>query len=305
MRFLNFGSINIDYVYHVDHFVRPGETELSEGERGTFSGGKGFNQSVALAKAGAEVYHAGKISREDSFLLKELESAGVRTDFIQQVGMYTGHAIIQVDTTGQNCILLSAGANHTMTETFIDEVLGHFGAGDVLLLQNEINRIDSIIEKAHARGMTIVLNPSPINKPLLSYPLDKVTCFLLNEIEGQELTGRSAPAQILERMQIQFPGCAVVLTLGKDGVCYWDGKERGRHGIYDVEVVDTTAAGDTFTGYFLACRYQHQETIARALEKASIASSLAVSKNGAAASIPLLADVHAYQDKLPYILPNV
>ena len=289
MKILNFGSLNLDNVYSVDHFVRAGET-LSSAKLEKFSGGKGLNQSLSLARAGAAVCHAGCIGADGEMLLSLLKESGVDTRFVRCVEGPSGHAIIQVDKSGQNCILLYGGANQAVTDGFVDEVLAEFEAGDVLLLQNEINGLDYIVEKAAARGMKIALNPSPIGENLFKLPLEKITYFILNEIEGREITGKKLADDILAEFRRRYPDCVVVLTLGKDGAVYDDGKTRCQHGIYDVPVADTTAAGDTFTGYFLTC-ITSGETPASALEKASIASSLAVSVKGAAPSIPTMEQV--------------
>ncbi len=289
MKVLNFGSLNIDMVYAVDHFVRAGET-LSSDRLERFCGGKGLNQSVALARAGAEVLHAGCIGRDGGMLLDLLAASGADTRFVRQLDEASGHAIIQVDKKGQNCILLYGGANMQITEAFADQVLATCGKGDVLLLQNEINLLPYIVDKAYERGMEIALNPSPINDQLGKLPLDKIRYFILNEIEGRELTGEEAPEDILREFRRRYPNAVVVLTLGKSGAVYDDGHTRCRHGIYKVPVVDTTAAGDTFTGFFLTAVTSGQEP-EEALRIASVASSLAVSRQGAAPSIPTMQEV--------------
>lgn len=291
MKILNFGSLNIDNVYSMDHFVRPGETTASL-KMEIFCGGKGLNQSVALAKAGAEVYHAGKVGVDGQMLIDILKLYGADASLVGMTKGRTGHAIIQVDKKGQNCILLYGGANQEITEADVDAALSHFEKGDMLLLQNEINNIDYIIKKAYAQGMVLALNPSPISEDLIRMDLGKITYFILNEIEGSELTGETEPDKIVRKMRRIYPGCLVVLTLGKDGVMYYDGEHTYTHGIYQVKVADTTAAGDTFTGFFLSS-IMAGESVPKALEYASIASSLAVSKNGAAPSIPTMEEVKA------------
>ncbi|MEM0530567.1 ribokinase [Zongyangia sp. HA2173] len=289
MKILNFGSLNIDNVYSMDHFVRPGETTASL-KMETFCGGKGLNQSVALAKAGAPVYHAGKVGADGQMLIDILGEYGVDTSLVAMTQGHTGHAIIQVDKKGQNCILLYGGANQEITTDYIDDVLAHFEKGDMLLLQNEINNIDYIIKKAAEKGMILAINPSPISDELVKMDLTSITYFILNEIEGNELTQETDPEKIARKMRQIYPGCVVVLTLGKQGVMYYDGTNTYTHGIYDVPVVDTTAAGDTFTGFFLSTLMQGED-VPKALEYASIASSLAVSQKGAAPSIPTMEQV--------------
>ena len=251
MKVLNFGSLNIDYVYSVEHMVEAGETLASSGMK-VFSGGKGMNQSIALAKAGVPVFHAGMVGEEGQILLDTCQEAGVDVTYVQTIQGKTGHTIIQVDRSGLNCILLYGGANQSITREFVDHVLADFGPGDFILLQNEINELDYIISQAHLREMTIVLNPSPFNQAVERCDLSKVSLFLLNEIEGGQITGREKPGEILDAFRAIYPQAKVVLTLGQDGAWYQDGLERYHQGIFPVQVEDTTAAGDTFTGYFIA-----------------------------------------------------
>ena len=165
MRVLNIGSLNIDYVYSVDHIILPGETEAT-GSRNTFLGGKGMNQSCALAKAGVEVYHGGMIGEDGRMFLDACKKYGVHDEFIKIVDGPSGHTVIQIDKNAQNSILLFGGANQKMTKEYIDEVLSHFNADDILLLQNEVNLLPYIVDKAYEKGMQIALNPSPFNEKL-------------------------------------------------------------------------------------------------------------------------------------------
>lgn len=291
MKILNFGSLNLDLVYQMPHFVRAGETLSSTG----FSrnvGGKGLNQSVALAKAGAEIYHAGLVGEDGEMLRAFLAENGVDTRFVRTVDQPSGHAVIQVEPAGNNCILLYGGANQCISEAFIQEALAPFGESDFLVLQNEINKIDSIINAAHAKGMQVVLNPSPIADNLKTLPLEKISWFILNEIEGSELSGESDPEKILDRLSALYPHAKIVLTLGGDGSMYSGEGRRVKQNIFPVKAVDTTAAGDTFTGFFFAAVADGVDP-AEALRRASKASSISVTRPGAAASIPCLAEVLA------------
>lgn len=299
MRILNLGSLNIDKVYSVDHFVVGGET-ISSTKMETFQGGKGLNQSVALAKADARVYHAGAIGNDGEALRMALEGAGVDTQYLQELDTATGHAIIQLTPDGKNCILISAGANGEITQEYIEQVLQKFAPGDLLLLQNETSNVDYAIRAGKKRGLKIALNASPIDKKLMGYPLEMVDFFLINEIEGAYLSGADGGSDkmtILHRLSEKFPKAAIVLTVGEDGVMYKSGQTVLTHGIYRVEAVDTTAAGDTFCGYFLAgiSRGEKEETC---LEQASMASAIAVSRMGASASIPTRSEVEAFAQSL-------
>ena len=290
MKVLNFGSLNLDYTYQVESILIPGETQASKG-RQIFCGGKGLNQSIALARAGVPVYHAGMIGDEGGILLDACRENGVNTDFIRKIDGPSGHTIIQVDRNGQNCILLYGGANRSITREFVDQVLDSFEEGDMILLQNEINELDYIIDRAYEKGMMIVLNPSPYDSALDSCDLSKVSLFLVNEIEGYQITGEKEPDRILGRIREIYPGARVVLTLGGDGSVYQD--ETGavyRQGIYKVKAVDTTAAGDTFTGYFLSSLIGKMP-VPEGLDMAAKASAIAVSRPGATASIPLREEV--------------
>ena len=292
MKVLNFGSLNLDYVYDVDHFVREGET-ISSTDMNIFCGGKGLNQSVALAKAGAKVYHAGAIGSADGkMLLEALDSAGVNTSYIKKHDMASGHAIIQKNKSGNNCILLYGGANQNIEKEFIKEVLNDFDSGDILLLQNEISNLAFIIDEGYKKGMSIVLNPSPINEKIFECDLKKVEYLILNEIEAADILGASGTDEdeLIEKLTKKFPNTRIVLTLGENGSVYVDKTQKIRQDIYKADVVDTTAAGDTFTGYFIAGVSSGLD-LRQALKQAAMASSIAVGRKGASPSIPFLEEV--------------
>jgi len=292
MKILVFGSLNIDRRYTVDHFVMPGET-LSSQSLGTFSGGKGLNQAIACKKAGSDVYMAGKVGPDGAFLLGELKDADVVTKHVYiDETEFSGHAIIQVDKNGQNCIILYGGTNRTITHEEVDEVLADFEAGDIILLQNEINAMDYIIDCAHAKGMLVALNPSPMDDELLKCDLSKVTYFIMNEIEAAAIAGDENPDKAIDVLHEKYPESKIVITLGGDGSMYFDGKETYRHGIYNVKAVDTTAAGDTFTGYFLNGLLEGLQPL-EIMSMAAKASAIAVSRPGAADSIPTKEEVLA------------
>ena len=289
MKVLNIGSMNLDYVYSVDHIVLPGETQSTDG-MSTFLGGKGMNQSMALAKAGVEVYHGGMIGEDGQAFLDACKEYGVHADYIRKVEGKTGHTIIQIDKNAQNCILLFAGANNKLTEEYVDEVLSHFEAGDILLLQNEVNMLPYIVEQAFEKGMQIALNPSPFNDKLNEVDMKKVSIFLLNEVEGGQITGLTEPEEVITKMLEMYPHAKIVLTLGKDGAIYAEGQLRYQQPIFKVDAVDTTAAGDTFTGYSLAGLIDGME-IPDILRMSAKASSIAVTRKGAVPSIPYRSEV--------------
>lgn len=296
MKILNFGSLNIDYVYKVDHMVRSGETQSSS-KMERFCGGKGLNQSIALAKAGAKVYHAGCVGSDGVQLIDLLKSEGVDCSLVKIVEEVSGHAIIQVDKKGENSIIIYSGANGRITSEHIDEALAGFNQGDILLIQNEINNLEEITNKASGKGMKIAINPSPYSGNIETLPLNDITYFIMNEVEGKELTGHDEPEMITRAMRTRFPKSIIVLTLGSNGSVYDDGKEYCYQEVYDVEAVDTTAAGDTFTGYFLHA-INSGATPQESLQIASKAAAIAVTRRGAAPSIPGYIEVEEADLKL-------
>ncbi len=301
MKVLNFGSLNLDYVYKVDHMVREGET-LASRDLQTVCGGKGLNQSVALARAGVPVFHAGLIGPEGGVLREELSRAGADVTFVKTIPGRTGHTVIQVDREGKNCILLFGGANREVTERYANEVLEHFGAGDVLLLQNEISCGPYLMKRAGEKGMKLVFNPSPFEEEILSWPLENVSLFLVNETEGAgfaALSGGKAgedgePEQILRKMGSLFPQADIVLTLGEKGSLLLYRGKMFRQEAFPVKAVDTTGAGDTFTGYF-AADLLAGKSAEEALRTAALASAIAVTRKGAAPSIPERKEVENIQ----------
>ena len=219
MKVLNFGSLNIDYVYSVDHFVQKGET-LASNALNIYTGGKGLNQSVALGRAGVKTYHAGAIGEDGQFLLDFLKKSGVDTTYVLKTDeTRTGNAIIQTDKTGDNCILLFGGANQAISKHQVDETLSCFDEGDFIVLQNEINEMPYIIKKAHEKGMTIVLNPAPMNKKVSEMPLQLVDYLVVNEIEAAQLLERTFSEEedevIADALVEKFPNTKIILTLGE------------------------------------------------------------------------------------------
>lgn len=289
-RVLNFGSLNIDHVYRVDRLARPGETVASR-SYSVFAGGKGANQSAALARAGAAVYHAGRVGGDGRWLVDKLADMGVDMRFTEVADGPTGHAIIQVDADAQNSIVLYAGANHQIRAEAVPAALEPFGCGDILLLQNEISRIPEIMAQGHDRGMRVVLNPAPWTPAVASYPLPLAHLLVLNETEAAGLCGDEGPPPVLlSRLRERYPACAVLLTLGASGAVYADARTEIRVPAHRAAAVDTTGAGDTFTGFFVAGLAAGLEARA-CMHRASSAAALCVSRPGAMDSIPLASEL--------------
>lgn len=296
MRILNFGSLNLDYVYRVPHFVAPGET-LAAVTQTVNPGGKGLNQSLALAKAGAPVFHAGCFGTGGEMLPKLLEENGVDIRFLRAADCLQGNAVIQVNDDGENCILLFGGSNRVVTRQQIDETLREFGPDDYLVLQNEISELEYLVQSAARKKIRIVLNPSPYEDSLKRLDYNSISWLLLNEVEAKQLTGESDPCQVWDELHAKFPRLCVVLTLGGEGAIAFTPEEVVRQPVFPVKTVDTTAAGDTFTGFFLASLV-NGTSVEECMRRAAMASSIAVTRPGASCSIPSLQEVDLALSKL-------
>ncbi len=279
MKVINFGSLNIDLVYHVRDFVRPGET-ISATSTAKFPGGKGLNQSIALARAGVQTLHAGMVGTDGRFLLEILRENGVDSSAVAVDPMTpSGHAVIQVADSGENAIVLFPGTNCKITPGLIARALAPAEAGDVLLLQNEISRIPDIMREGAKKRMRIFFNPAPMTEEVLDYPLELVDTLIVNETEWEVLAGHSLPKSV-----------NVLKTLGARGAVYNDVVKVAARPV--TEVVDTTAAGDTFIGFFIAELLQGKE-VKTAMETAAAASAWCIRHEGAAVSIPDRNDLFA------------
>ena len=245
-RVLCFESLNIDHIYRVPHMVMEGET-LSCSSLRTSAGGKGANQSAAMARAGLEVYHAGRIGPDGMFLVDLLDGYGVDTRYIDTTSSASGNAIIQVDDEGRNSIIIHPGGNREITKEMV----------------------------------------------VKSFHLDLVDIICVNEIEGAALAGlplKTGYETILETLVEAHPYSQILLTAGSHGAYYGYRDRRGRGYIVDLPVRDTTAAGDTFIGYYIAS-IERGYDVDEALAYACRASSIAVSREGALQSIPAAAEV--------------
>ena len=289
MKVYNYGSINIDHIYRVNDFVRPGETLASQHYH-RMLGGKGANQSIALSKAGIPVQHIGSIGATDDWVRKELTKNGIYSDYIQGIETPTGHAIIQVSDAGENAIILYGGANQSHSEDDLIKAFNDTKKGDWLLLQNECNLTGKVLSLAKQQGMIVAFNPAPMTDSVRDMPLDCVDYLIVNEIETEGLVndsdyGIGQPQALLDRLHDLFPQLKIVMTLGGEGVIYKDSDQTVAVAAEMVDVVDTTAAGDTFIGYFIQ-QIIAGNSVEMALRVANKASSITVQTLGASESIP-------------------
>ena len=292
MKILCFGSLNLDHIYRVRDFVRSGETRSALSVE-THCGGKGFNQAVAAARAGMDVALAGCIGTDGSIFVQKCAEEKIDASALHTVMLPTGSTIIQVNNAGENCILLYGGANRAVTRVQIDTVLDTLSEQDVLMLQNEINEMPYLTEQAELRGLRIALNPSPVDEQITSGVIARARWLFVNEVEAAQLCGEGDTAKWLERLSERCPQGDVILTLGSAGACCRtkDGGTYHQNAV-PVQAVDTTAAGDTFTGYYLAAVLSG-ETPEKALKLAAKASALAVTRKGAFESIPRKVEIES------------
>ena len=285
-KILNIGSLNLDYVYAVPHFVAAGETLLAT-RRDVFAGGKGLNQTVAAARAGAQVFHGGAVGADGDMLLDLLRDAGADVSAVSRVDVPTGHAIIEVNPQGENSIIILGGANRAVSPETVEAALAKVDAGDILLLQNEINGLDAIIRRAADKGLRILFNPAPMEAAVKELPLHLLDTLIVNEGEGRALGGD------MDALRAAYPRQKILLTQGSRGATLWTGSERLFQPAFPVKAVDTTAAGDCFLGYYAAALAENLP-YADALRLASAASALAVQRQGAAPSIPIRREVEVF-----------
>ncbi len=297
MKALVFGSFNIDKVYFLPELPEKGESVYCE-KFETHVGGKGLNQALTLKKAGADVRIAGKVGPDGSYLTDYLAENGLDISLIDKSGTISGHTIIEVDTNGQNQMILFGGANREINKEYCDRILENASDCDFILTQYETSCVEYLLRKAHEKGLKTVFNPSPFVDELKTFPLEYVDCLILNEYEGKSLSERTEPQEIVRILQAHNHGI-VVLTLGEKGAVFYDGKELVTAPAFKADAVDTTGAGDTFTGYFLNAFFCGESPF-DSLIKGAAASAIEVSFPGAAETIPDKETVKSYLKEKHY-----
>ena len=290
-KLVNLGSLCIDHVYRVPAIAGPGESVASRSYE-VFPGGKGLNQSLAAARAGAQVVHVGCVGADGAWLRDLLSEQGVDASGVRVTDGASGHAAIQVDDQGRNAIAVAGGANRALQADDIARALGAVAQGDWLLLQNEINDLPDVLAEARRRGCAVAFNVAPVDGREADYDLGAVALLIVNEIEAAALAEGRPPRQAAAFLRDRLPDANIVLTLGRDGCIH-----AGPEGVETlpalaVRAVDETAAGDAFIGYLMASLLSG-ESLPAALRVGSAAGALAVTKAGAASSIPQASEVQA------------
>ncbi|MGC1494958.1 MAG: ribokinase [Sulfitobacter sp.] len=281
----NLGSINADNFYHVPHLPGPGET-LAATKFHQGLGGKGANMSVAAARAGARVGHIGAVGPDGKWTVDRLLEYGVATQHISMIDIATGHANICVDPEGENNIVLFSGANYQVSDQMIGAALSEASPGDFLLMQNETLGQGFAAQTAKTLGIKVAYAAAPFRVDAIVEIMNQIDLLILNEVEA---------AQLFEATNTELhnlPIANIVVTLGGDG-CKWvsnKAKTSLTYPAYNVEPVDTTGAGDTFTGYLIAGLDRGMDMPA-AIDLASKAAALMVTRHGTADVIPDLKDI--------------
>ncbi len=280
MTIYNLGSINADHFYQVPHLPQPGET-LAADAFSTGLGGKGINQSVAAALAGSKVVHIGAVGPDGQWAVDRIAGFGVQTQHIQRVETPTGHAIINVDTKGENAIVIFSGANNCQSVTQIEQVLSGADKGDILLLQNETTLQAEAAKIAYDRRLKVIYSAAPFSVAAVKNVMEYVTILMMNQVESEQLCAG------LETDLASLPVSEIIVTKGSNGAM-WLQPETGETSYapsFPVKPVDTTAAGDTFAGY-VAAGLDQGMNVQDAMRRASAAAALKVTRKGTADVIP-------------------
>ena len=283
----NFGSINVDHIYRVAEMPSPGET-LTAGSYRKLLGGKGINQSIAIARAGQMPVHIGAVGSDDHWTMEQVKNFGIDTTHIAQSARPTGHAVIYVDDAGENQIVIFGGANQDLKPVQIDTAFKTCAGGDHwVLVQNETNLLEDIVDQAKGAGFRIAYSAAPFVADTVAQLIDKIDLLAVNEVEAE------ATARLLGVAVSDIAVPELLITRGSKGVGFHSHGEVHHHPAFQVEAVDTTGAGDTFLGSFLAHHCQDIE-IAQSLRYASAASALQVTRPGAAIAIPAREEVETF-----------
>ena len=283
---LNFGSINIDNVYQVSRFPEAGET-ISSKSYEKILGGKGINQSIAIQRAGGDVKHIGFIG-DDEWILNQISSMDMKVDFISKCYGPTGHAIIFVDESGENEIIIHPGANNQFSKSQCFEILENFTSKDTwIVLQNEINLSVEIATKAKELGFKVCYSAAPFDSDHARKMLPHIDLLAMNETELKEL--QKSLGENVFNLDIDM----ILVTLGSQGAELHLGNSTIKQSSFVNKAVDTTGAGDTFLGSFLACHNNGYVT-EKSLEYAAAASSIQITRIGAAKAIPTFDEVQEF-----------
>ena len=283
MTIWNLGGINADYVYSVPHIPTPGET-LDGSNRRVFLGGKGANMSVAAARAGTHVCHIGAVGSDGRWAVDRLMEYGVDPRAIEEIETDTAHAMIFVAEDGENGIVVYPGANREIPEQTLKQALTQAETGDWFVTQNEVNLQTAGVKLAYDMGLNVAYAAAPFDAKSTEPLLPFLHFLILNEIEAKQL--KAATGKGPNELNVKD----VIVTKGGDGAIWFGPKGQVHIPPVPVTPVDTTGAGDTFTGYVLA-GLDRGQPMEQALATAAKAAAIMVTRHGTADVIPDLKDV--------------
>ena len=287
MAIWNLGSINADFVYSVPHIPAPGET-LSSTNREIFLGGKGTNMSVAASRGAARVHHIGAVGEDGRWAIQRLMEYGVDTRNIAVLDTETAQAMIMVDPQGENAIVLYPGANAVIPQVTLQAAIAEAETGDWLIIQNETNLQRTAAEMGKKLGLKVAYAAAPFDADRVQAVLPYLDFLILNEVEAKQL--EQATGQTPNDLSVRD----IIVTRGADGADWYGPSEMQHFPAIAVDPVDTTGAGDTFTGYILA-GLDRGMPMGQAIGQATKAAALMVTRHGTADVIPDLSEVQAFQ----------
>ena len=289
MTIFNLGSINNDHFFEVSHLPAPGETVAS---KAYFSGlgGKGANLSIAALRAGARVCHIGAVGPDGHGALAQLKSLGLSVDNISMLDVATGHAVVMIDPAGENAIVIHPGANRNIAERAVTAALVSAKPGDWIVVQNETNQQGFALKQGRKQDLKTAYIAAPFDAKSTAEVLPFVDLLILNSIEMSQLRKSMprGPEQSGVTMIVVTEGAAGGVVLRAE-----NGWAEERFESPDVTALDTTGAGDTFAGYFLAALDGGVDA-GFAIERAAAAAALMVTKKGTAEAIPSLTEVENF-----------
>lgn len=289
MAIYNLGSINTDFFYSVPHLPKPGETLAATGYSYGL-GGKGANQSIAAAQGGARVIHIGSVGSDGGWAVDQLKGYGVDVQNIARLDMPTGHAIVNIAPDGENAIVIYSSANMAQDAGRIMSAMESVKPKDFCLLQNETSQVPYTAEHAKEKGLRVVYSAAPFDSDAAQEVLPFVDLLVVNEVEAEQLSAAIGVSAS------ELPVSEILITRGSKGATYRAGDTKVEVPAFEVDPVDTTGAGDTYLGFFIAGLDAGMETKG-AMTFAAAGAAVQVTQPGTADAIPNLAEVKAFLEE--------
>lgn len=289
MNIINIGSLNIEHVLQLPRFPSS-QDRLYCRHYQRLPGGKGYYQSVAMARAGAKVWHIGFIGPDGHFLRDSLKHNNVDVRYVHKTQTPTGQEHISITPDCHMTKVRYMGANACFEPHFLDCLFKQLQEKQLVLVQNEVNDIPKVFEQIKSYNLNLTFHPAPYSEDIKDYPLHMVDTLIFNLNTGQKLSNEQEPEKILKSLLAKYPNTALVLTLGAKGAWYVDNHQKIKVPGDPVMAIDESQAGNTFVGYFLAQKSQ-DNPIESCIKFACRASALCVSREGKSATIPYLTEI--------------